>query len=348
MAIKWRSGTNMAVTLRDVAREAGVSASAVSRAFTPGASVAPATLARIMAASDSLGYLPNRLAASLTTGRTRLVGIVADDFGNPFFLRVFDLMTKGLQARGLRPLLVNLQPGTTAAQALGMLREYAVDAAVLVSGTLPAGFARSFRDAGLPVTHCFAQAATGTKAAPDLPQSGIDDAAAGQLAAATLIRHGYRCIGYLGGPAQTLPAQNRFAGFQAEALRYQSQVHAAYADAWSFAAGRATMQAMLQATFQDGPCDAYFCADDVLAIGAMSALRDAGLRVPQDVGVIGLNDMEMAGWAGINLTTIAQPVAQIVASCIDQTVALIEHPQTPAEARIFPAGLVLRGTLRPA
>ena len=329
----------MAVTLRDVAREAGVSASAVSRAFTPGASVAPATLARIMAASAKLGFQRNRLAASLTTGRTRLVGIVADDFGNPFFLAVFDLMTKGLQARGLRPLLVNLDPGTTAAQALGMLREYAVDAAVLVSGTLPASFARNFRDAGLPVTHCFAKASD----TPDVPQSGIHDAAAGQSAATTLARHGYSDVGYLGGPEQTLPSQNRFAGFQAGALQHHLRVRAGYAAAWSFAAGRATMQAMLTT----GVCDAYFCADDVLAIGAMSALRDAGLRVPQDVGVIGLNDMEMAGWAGIALTTIAQPVADIVASCIAQTEALIENPGMLPEARIFPARLVLRGTLRP-
>ena len=328
----------MAVTVRDVAREAGVSASAVSRAFTPGASVAPATLARIMTASDKLGFQRNRLAASLTTGRTRLVGIVADDFGNPFFLSVFDLMTKGLQARGLRPLLVNLDPGTTAAQALGMLREYAVDAAVLISATLPAEFSRSFRDADLPVTHCFASA----NHTPEVPQSGIDDAAAGQLAAATLAGHGYRNVGYLGGPEQTQPARNRFAGFQSEALKHQSGVTAAYADAWSFAAGRATMQAMLAS----GRCDAYFCADDVLAIGAMSALHDAGLRVGRDVGVIGLNDMEMAGWAGINLTTIAQPVAEIVASCIAQTEALIEQPGMHPEARIFPAKVVGRGTLR--
>ncbi len=332
----------MAITLRDVAREAGVSASAVSRAFTPGASVAPATRARIMTASAHLGFQPNRLAASLTTGRTRLVGIVADDFHNPFFLSVFDLFTKGLQACDLRPLLVNLQPGTTAAQALGMLREYAVDAAVLISGTLPAGFSRSFRDAGLPVTHCFAQASLAQNDAPDVPQSGIDDRAAGWLAAATLARFGYRNLGYLGGPEHTSPARDRFEGFQAEASRHQPRVIAAYAGAWSFAAGRTTMQAMLA----QGTCDAYFCADDVLAIGAISALRDAGLRVPQDVGVIGLNDMEMAGWAGINLTTIAQPVAEIVASCIAQTEALIANPGLPPEARLFSATLVERGTLR--
>ena len=338
MAIPLRNAARP-ITLRDVARAAGVSASAVSRAFTPGASVAPATRARIMQASATLGFAPNRLAASLTTGRTRLVGIVADDFGNPFFLRVFDLFTQGLQARGLRPLLVNLQPDTPAKAALGMLREYAVDAAILISGTLPTSFARTFRDAGLPVTHCFARA----NARPDVPQSGIHDAAAGRLAALTLIKHGYRSLGYLGGPEQSLPSRNRLNGFQAEAVKRGASVITAFAPAWSFEAGRRTMQTMLE----QGRCDAYFCADDVLAIGAISALRDAGLDVPGDVGVIGLNDMEMAGWAGINLTTIAQPVADIVASCIEQTEALIENPGLEPEARLFAARLVERGTLRP-
>jgi DNA-binding LacI/PurR family transcriptional regulator len=294
-----------------------------------------------MEAAANLGYQPNRLAASLTTGRTRLVGIVADDFDNPFFLRVFDLMTKGLQARDLRPLLVNLQPGTSAVQALGMLRAYAVDAAVLISGTLPADFARCFHDAGLPVTHCFAQAVRGGADGPQVPQAGIDDVAAGALAATTLLAHGYLRLGYLGGPDTSLPARNRLAGFQA-ALPAGHLRMVDYAATWSFAAGRATLQAMLKA----GRCDAYFCADDVLAIGAIAALREAGLQVPQDVGVIGLNDMEMAGWAGINLTTIAQPVAEIVAACIAQTVSLIELPGQAAEARLFAARLVLRGTLR--
>ena len=102
----------------------------------------------------------------------------------------------------------------------------------------------------------------------------------------------------------------------------------------------------MQAMVQGATCDAYFCADDVLAIGAIAALREAGLRVPQDVGVIGLNDMEMAGWAGIALTTIAQPVAAIVAACIEQTMGLIENPGLEPEALVFPARVMLRGTLR--
>jgi DNA-binding LacI/PurR family transcriptional regulator len=151
----------MAVTLRDVARAAGVSASAVSRTYTPGASVAPETRARVIAAAERLGYQPNLLASALTTGRTGLVGLLADDFGNPFFLTAFDAFTRALQDRGLRPLLINLKGCRDPDEPVRLLRAYAVDAAVLVSSTLPQGFAGAVQDAGIPVVQAFARPAAG-------------------------------------------------------------------------------------------------------------------------------------------------------------------------------------------
>ena len=92
--------------------------------------------------------------------------------------------------------------------------------------------------------------------------------------------------------------------------------------------------------------DAYFCGDDVLSIGALSAVGDAGLSVPDDVAIIGLNDMEMAGWQNINLTTIRQPIREIINSSIELVVSLIDDPIRYPEARLFPCKLVERGTLR--
>jgi DNA-binding LacI/PurR family transcriptional regulator len=92
--------------------------------------------------------------------------------------------------------------------------------------------------------------------------------------------------------------------------------------------------------------EAWFCGDDVLSMGAISALRDAGLSVPGDVGVIGLNDMEMAGWAGVALTTIHQPFAEIIAASIDLIEAMLDNPARLPESRTFPCRVVDRGTLR--
>ena len=95
------------------------------------------------------------------------------------------------------------------------------------------------------------------------------------------------------------------------------------------------------------PAEAYFCGDDVLSIGALSAIQTAGLSVPEDVGIIGLNDMEMAGWENINLTTIHQPVQQIINSSVELVVALIDEPDREPETRLFRCRIVERGTLRP-
>jgi DNA-binding LacI/PurR family transcriptional regulator len=102
----------------------------------------------------------------------------------------------------------------------------------------------------------------------------------------------------------------------------------------------------MQRLIAHSPKEAYFCGDDVLSIGALSAIADAGLSVPEDIGIIGLNDMEMAGWENINLTTIRQPVKQIIRSSIELVVAMLDEPDRYPEARLFPSEVIERGTLR--
>ena len=98
---------------------------------------------------------------------------------------------------------------------------------------------------------------------------------------------------------------------------------------------------------EDRPAEAYFCGDDVLSIGALSAVTESGLKVPGDIGLIGLNDMEMAGWENINLTTIRQPISQIIESSIELIASMLEDPDRYPEARLFPCRVIERGTLRP-
>ncbi len=326
----------MAVTLREVALRAGVSPSAVSRAFTPGASVSAKTRAAVAQAASELGYSPSALASGLSTGRTKLIGLVSNNFHNPVFLEVFDLFTRGLQERGLRPLLVNLSGGMDQAAAVQMLRRYSVDGVILASSTLSPEFAEAFRAANLPVVHSFGR----WSPSPGVHVVGVDNRACGRLAAQTLIARGYRRIAFLGGPEAASSTQDRLAGFREVA----ADALVSFAEAYSFDAGRAEMQRLMTA---GPPAEAYFCGDDVLSIGVLSALADAGLRVPQDVGILGLNDMDMARWANINLTTIRQPIAEIIAASMDLVVAEVQTPGRPPEARLFDCSVVERGTLRP-
>lgn len=329
----------MAVTLRDVAVRAGVSRSAVSRTFTEGASVSAKTRAKVEKAASDMGYSPNAIASSLTTGRTKLIGLVSNNFHNPLFLEVFDLFTRGLQDRGLRPLLVNLSDETDPANSVRMLRQYSVDGVIVASSTLPPSFAEAFRDAGVPVVHSFGRYTT----SPHVHVVGIDNIACGRMAAKTLIARGYRSMAFLGGPEKATSTQDRARGFlDALADHPGIEVRVSYASAYSFDAGREEMQRLLKST----PAEAYFCGDDVLSIGALSAIRDAGLCVPDDIGIIGLNDMAMSRWQNINLTTIRQPVAEIIGASIDLVVETIQRPDRYPETRLFPCRVIERGTLR--
>jgi len=335
---RWKQD-QMMVTLKEVAERAGVSRSAVSRTFTEGASVSDKTRRKVERAADELGYQPNALASSLTTGRTKLIGLVSNNFHNPIFLEVFDLFTKGLQDRGLRPLLVNLSDETDPKNSVRMLRQYSVDGVIVASSTLPPSFAKAFRDARVPVVHSFGRHTT----SPNVHVVGIDNLECGRMAVQTLVGCGYTNIAFLGGPQSATSTQDRLRGFEEEVSRHQDiTANHSYASAYSFDAGREEMLRLLS----DKPAQAYFCGDDVLSIGALSAIRSAGLSVPEDIGLIGLNDMEMARWQNIDLTTIRQPIRQIIASSIELIVAMLHEPDRYPEARLFPCHVVERGTLR--
>lgn len=329
----------MPVTLQDVAERAGVSKSAVSRTFTPGASVSARTRAKVEAAAADLGYRPNVLASSLTTGRTSLVGLISNNFTNPYFLEIFDSFTRALQNAELRPLLINLSAEEDAARSLSMLRQYNVDGVIVASSTLPPEFAAVFHDAGLPVVHAFGWSSP----APQTALVGIDNTEAGRLAARTMLSRGYRRVGFLGGPQPASTTKDRCAGYTAELAHSGLAPALRYCDAYSYAAGRTAMAAALETCPQ---VEAWFCGDDVIAVGALDAARSAGLSVPGDVGLLGLNDMAIAGWDNVGLTTIRQPLDEIVAASVDLIRRSMDTPSAPPEIRSLPCALVERATLR--
>ena len=125
----------MAVTITDVAQRAGVSRSAVSRTFTEGASISDKTRTKVERAARELGYRPSMIARSLATKRTKFIGLVANNFQNPAFLQIFGYFTEELQARGFRPLLVNLTHEAGPEKSMQLLRQYSVDGVIVAAST---------------------------------------------------------------------------------------------------------------------------------------------------------------------------------------------------------------------
>jgi DNA-binding LacI/PurR family transcriptional regulator len=330
----------MAVTITDVARKAGVSRSAVSRTFTEGASISDATRAKVEKAARELGYRPSMIARSLATKRTKLIGLVANNFQNPAFLQIFDYFTEELQLRGFRPLLVNLTHETSAEKSMQLLRQYSVDGVVVATSTLPPNFAVAFRRAGIPVVHSFGK----HLASNEVHVVGIDNIRCGELAAETLHERGYRSVGIIGGPESATSTKDRVSGFSQRARKLGLKIaRACYAANYSYAAGAEAMQKLRTAT----AVEAVFCGDDLICMGAMDFARSCGMKIPADIGYLGVNDIEMAGWSAYDLTTIRQPFRDIIQSSIELITDLVDHPDRIVESRLFACAITERGSLRP-
>jgi DNA-binding LacI/PurR family transcriptional regulator len=323
-----------------VAELAGVSISAVSRTFTKGASVSASTREKVLAATRSLGYRPNVLARSLMTQRTDLIGLVSNNFDNPAFMEIFDLFTRRLQQRGLRPLLANLSGGARTDVALDMLLQYNVDGVIVASSTLPPEFVEACAEARLPVVLAFGK--VGGSVAVNVV--GVDDVQGGQLAGDLLRERGYKAIAFLGGPDTATSTKGRLQGLRAALRRDGLQpVAEVFGHSYSHEAGITLMRQLLR----NGGIDAVFCGDDILAMGALDGCREAGVAVPGDIGIVGFNDMAMAAWPAYNLTTIRQPIADIIVTAVELVLSIVDQSAGSAVARLFPCEGVLRGTLRP-
>jgi DNA-binding LacI/PurR family transcriptional regulator len=325
---------------RDVAAIAGVSTSAVSRTFTKGASVSPVTRNKVVEAAHRLGYRPNLLARSLPTKRTELIGLVSNNFENPLFLEIFDHFTRRLQQRGLQPLLANLTEGEPPDGALNMLRQYSVDGVIVASSSLHRKLLRACAMAGLPAVQAFGRPGGRIRA----NVVAADNVQGGRIAADLFCERGYRRVAFLGGPWSATSTEDRLEGFRQRLYMDRlSPVTEVYADSFSYAAGRTFMEALIKR----GDIDGVFCGDDILAIGAIDACRACGRSVPEEIGIVGFDDMPMSSWTAYNLTTVRQPVADIIGTAVDLIISVVEEPSRAAPSRLFACEAVVRGTLRP-
>lgn len=329
------------LTAREVAERAGVSVSSVSRTFTDGASISPETRKRVLKAARELGYRPNLLAQSLMTGRTKLIGLVSNNFDNPAFMEIFDQFTRRLQHKGLRPLLANLSGTTETSAALDMLRQYSVDGVIIASSTLQQTFLAGCRAVGLPVVHAFGRA----RSSRGIAVASVDNVVGGRLAAATLVRRGYKRIAFLGGPENATSTIDRLAGFTAGLGEHGlAPKETLFGASYAHDVGQNLMRTLLEKK----AIDAVFCGDDILAIGAIDACIEACIAIPERVGIIGFNDIAMASWPAYRLTTIRQPLGDIISAAVDMIATMVgQGAHTVPPPRSFACVLVERGTLRP-
>ncbi|MDE0459812.1 MAG: LacI family DNA-binding transcriptional regulator [Chromatiales bacterium] len=328
------------VTSQDVARRAGVSQSAVSRVFTPGASFSEKTAAKVRKAAGELGYRPNVLARSLITGRSRIIGLVVAYLENYFYPEALEKLSNALQAEGYH-VLVFLVPRTAGAieDILQEIVDYQVDGIVLASVALSSQLATRCREAGIPVV-LFNRSQDG----PRLPTVTSDNFSGGREIARFLVAGGHRRVGYIAGWEGASTQRDREAGFHAGLLEAGLKICAREVGDYQFTRAQEAARRMFAGTIRP---DAVFVANDHMAFATMDVLRfELGLRVPDDVSVVGFDDVPPAAWPAYDLTTVRQEASAMVAETVNMLIANIQNPDTPPRNVCLPARLIPRTSAR--
>jgi DNA-binding LacI/PurR family transcriptional regulator len=327
------------ITAMDVARLAGVSQSAVSRVFTPGASASQATVDKVRAAAEQLGYRPDPLARAMITGRTRIIGLVVAYLENQFYPVVLELLSQALQARGYHVLVFMAENSTERVpEVMAELLDYQVDGIITASVAMTNDLTTRCANAGIPVV-MFNRGQDDDR----LSEVTSDNIAGGRRAARHLIDTGHQRIAHVMGWQGSSTGRDRAQGFK-QALRDAGLEPFAMID--GMYAREAASQAVRDIfTGADKP-DAIFVANDHMAFAVMDTLRfEMGLRVPEDVSVIGYDDVPMAAWPSYNLTTIRQPVRRMVEATVDILLNQVEGETAPNRIRID-GPLITRGSVK--
>lgn len=303
------------VTADHVAAAAGVSRWTVARAFKKDASISKKSRERVLAVAEDLGYVPDLLAASLASDRSNLVALMIDDFSNPHKLVVLERLTRILRLAGWGTLLVNMLDSTDASSALLSASQRRVDAAVVV-GTRFDEKVLSTAIGARRVKKLIIFARTSLD--PNTIDIFCDDASAMREIGDYLHAKGRRKPLYVAGPDEQSTTLNRKAVFQAhwESLtgEYCDSIPAEQYD--SNRAIEAVVTALEGKSAAELP-DTLVCENDILAIGAIDALRyRLGLRVPEDIAVTGFDDIPLTQSPAYNLTTYRQPITEMAQALI--------------------------------
>jgi LacI family transcriptional regulator len=296
---------NRKVTADDVARLVGVSRSAVSRAFTDGASVAEETKQRILQAAVQLGYEPNAIARMLIKQQNHLVGVVIGNPANAFLSQLVTSLLDRLQEGGFFPLMFRATNAEEFARVIPTLLQYRV-AAVFVTGRTPdAQVAAQCMNTGTPLC------VLNRWVPGEYPGHVVscDHEQGGRLAAEHLVAAGYRRIALITSVSHMSTHQARVRGFTRR-LQELGQGLAGFEDGpFNHEGGLAAGHRLLSGPVKP---DAVFCTGDMLAFGVLDAARRLGVATPDHLGVLGFDDIHMASWPAYDLSTIRQPIDNIV------------------------------------
>lgn len=326
----------MVATSRDVARLAGVSQPTVSRALRGDPRVTTETRRRIAEAAQALSYVPSQMGRSLSTQATQRVAMVAD-LANPLYPLILPAIHDALAARGYR--MVLLAEREDDSSAYSPLLDRSVDGVLLTTTRRESTLPFELHQRGLPMV--MLNRIGGMVAADSVV---ADNLQAGRVAAQMLISAGYRDIGLIAGPAAASTSTDREAGIREALADADIPLRSSHvARGWfGHDSGVSGMRKLMSL---ERPPGAVICISDSVAIGALNAARELGLRVPEDVAIVGIDDIPTSGWPICNLSTVSIPLPQMARDAanllVDRLTGIVSGEPVH---RVHPVDAVPRGT----
>jgi DNA-binding LacI/PurR family transcriptional regulator len=294
------------VTIKSIAREAGVSLTTVSRALNDRPDIDPATRQRVLTIAQELGYHPSSLARSLVTQRTHTLGLAVRTLSDMWVVEIVPAIEELARNAGYEVFIsTHYADPDKERRVLDTFRSRQVDGTLVISSTLGAAYSQFQDEWSMPIVLISPLIAT-----PHCYQVRNDDMGGARMATHHLMGLGHRRIGHIGVPTWSLPGADRLAGYALalETIGLAPDPALVFLGDASVASGLEGAGALL--SLPDAPT-AFFCFNDLTAVGAMRAARSRGLRVPEDVSVIGFDDVALARYVDPPLSTIKQDMAEL-------------------------------------
>ncbi len=324
------------VTSHDVARIAKVSQATVSRVLRDDPRVRPDTRQRVLRALAETRYEPNAAARAFRTSRTDSIGVVVARLSYQLYPAMLEAIGAQLARLGQRMIVWDSEHGGDA-PAIRALRQGIVDGVILTAATRESEFLSEVASPNAPVV----LVNRNVEGYPS-DQVSSDNIAGGRRVAEYLLANGRERVALIGGVPRASTIRDREQGFRKALERGGTALAPHYyqrSDTFSHASGVQAIERLLELGV---PPDAVFCVNDVLAMGAMDGARARGVRVPEDLWIVGYDDIELASWGAYDLTTVRQPMVQMVSEAIDLLLAKIADPAKPLERRCLPNEIVIR------
>jgi len=323
-------------TSKQVAERAKVSQPTVSRVFSGMEGISEATRKRVISAAQEIGYRPNANARSLILNRSNLIAMVALGVQNPYYTEVINKVASRIQKMNREPLFFIAEEENGVDQILGQVMQYRVDGIIVLSAEMSHAMAAEFEKIRTPVvifnklTHI-----------ANVKTICSDNEKAGRDAADHLFSRGYREPVFVGSSTFTETSLTRQKGFESrfEELGYKVQI--SQQTPYSYQSGKWIIENLLKSQTH---FDSIFCSADLLALGAIDQLRNSSLRVPEDVGVIGFDDIESASWPSYQLTTFSQKTETMLDACFNYLDTKLEGYENGNDIQLFPCELIHRKT----